>query len=52
MFGEHRERITQIILTAAVENVCLLPFFPSPFLSERYMKTSLSEIGLSIVKKH
>jgi len=24
MFGEHREQITQIILTAAEENVCLL----------------------------
>lgn len=25
MFGEHREKITQIILTAAEENVCFAP---------------------------
>lgn len=29
MFGEHREKITQIILTAAEENVCIVPLSES-----------------------
>lgn len=67
MFGEHREKITQIILTAAEENVCFAPlreslgemFFFSfflPFLlflsfSEKQTNSSLSGSDLSIIKK-
>lgn len=66
MFGEHREKITQIILTAAEENVCVAPLkeslresFSSFFFFlfffclslRRRLKTRLSLSAVSMIKK-
>lgn len=57
MFGEHREHITQIILTAAEENVIfaikgklegkLFSFFS---FSEKEMKDSLAGVSCALLK--